>query len=219
MAMNFTPIPFDFLEEMEELSDAEYGRLVRWGQKYHLTGEMSKLCGNERFYAKRMQMQIDRYREHYNEIANAKAEAGRKGAEARWQKIAQDGKAINAMADDGENGYTKTNTNTKTNTQPSNDGMSNRRFRPPTREEVRAYCQERQNRVDADKWFDYYSSNGWRVGKNTMKDWKAAVRTWERNEFSKPQNAKNIQPSMNYGEADRGELENMRRILNKGVGA
>ena len=54
------------------------------------------------------------------------------------------------------------------------------RFVKPTLEEVKAYCLERNKGVDAQKWFDYYSANGWKVGKNPMKDWKAAVRTWER---------------------------------------
>lgn len=54
------------------------------------------------------------------------------------------------------------------------------RFTPPTVAEVRAYCQERKNNVDAERFVDYYTSNGWKVGKNPMKDWKAAVRTWER---------------------------------------
>lgn len=62
------------------------------------------------------------------------------------------------------------------------------RFTPPTLEEVKAYCSERGNHVDAERWFDYYTSNGWKVGKNQMKDWKAAVRTWERD--SKPSGAK-----------------------------
>lgn len=55
-----------------------------------------------------------------------------------------------------------------------------KRFAKPTLEEVQAYCLERGKGVDAQKWFDYYSANGWKVGKNPMKDWKAAVRTWER---------------------------------------
>lgn len=50
----------------------------------------------------------------------------------------------------------------------------------PSLQEVIDYCNERKNNVDANKWFDYYTSNGWKVGKNHMKDWKAAVRTWER---------------------------------------
>ena len=51
----------------------------------------------------------------------------------------------------------------------------------PTLEEVKAYCKDRANGVDPERWYNYYSANGWKVGKNPMKDWKAAVRTWERN--------------------------------------
>ena len=54
-----------------------------------------------------------------------------------------------------------------------------RRFNPPAVEEVAAYCAERGNNVDAHAWWDFYQSKGWMVGKNKMKDWKAAVRTWE----------------------------------------
>ena len=55
------------------------------------------------------------------------------------------------------------------------------RFAPPSVEDVKAYCRERANAVDPQRFVDYYASNGWRVGKNAMKDWKAAVRTWEKN--------------------------------------
>lgn len=54
-------------------------------------------------------------------------------------------------------------------------------FEKPSFEEVEAYCQERANDVDPQAWLDFYTSNGWRVGRNPMKDWQAAVRTWERN--------------------------------------
>lgn len=55
------------------------------------------------------------------------------------------------------------------------------RFIPPTIDEVKAYCIERGNTVDAERFIDYYTANGWQIGKNKMRDWKAAVRTWERN--------------------------------------
>lgn len=58
------------------------------------------------------------------------------------------------------------------------------KFIPPTLEEVRAYCQERKNSVDPERWLDHYTSNGWKVGRNPMKDWKAAVRTWERSGYN-----------------------------------
>lgn len=61
-----------------------------------------------------------------------------------------------------------------------------KRFIPPTLEEVQAYCKERNNNVNAQRFIDYYTSNGWQVGKNKMKNWKAAVRTWENNNYDKP---------------------------------
>lgn len=57
---------------------------------------------------------------------------------------------------------------------------SRKRFEKPTVEEIDAYCKERVNRIDAQGFFDYYESKGWVVGKSPMKDWKAAVRNWER---------------------------------------
>ena len=71
-----------------------------------------------------------------------------------------------------------------------------KRFTPPTVDEVRAYCQDRQNGVDPQRFVDYYSSNGWMVGKNKMKDWKAAVRTWEQKEkqYARPAAPKNSNP-------------------------
>ena len=59
-------------------------------------------------------------------------------------------------------------------------GISKRKcFAPPTVDEVRAYCQERGNNIDPQRFVDFYESKGWFVGKNKMKDWKAAVRNWE----------------------------------------
>ncbi len=54
-------------------------------------------------------------------------------------------------------------------------------FSPPTVEEVQAYCKERNNHVNSRRFVDFYSSKGWMIGKNKMKDWRAAVRTWEQN--------------------------------------
>lgn len=58
-------------------------------------------------------------------------------------------------------------------------------FRPPTLEQVKAYCEERGNRISAERFMNHYTANGWMVGRTKMKDWKAAIRNWERNEFEK----------------------------------
>ena len=68
---------------------------------------------------------------------------------------------------------------------------SAKRFTPPTVEQVRAYCEGRRNMVDPQRFVDFYESKGWVVGKSKMKDWKAAVRTWEREEVSRAGNSRN----------------------------
>ena len=77
---------------------------------------------------------------------------------------------------------------TETETEEEKDNLTviqkEKKFSKPSLDDVRNYCQERNNQVDAERWFNYYSSNGWKVGKNSMKDWKAAVRTWETSSVS-----------------------------------
>ena len=76
-----------------------------------------------------------------------------------------------------ENNINKNNINKK-------EIYKEKKFQKPTLKEVQEYCRERNNNVDADLFINYYESNGWKVGKNSMKDWKACVRTWERNKIN-----------------------------------
>jgi len=88
-----------------------------------------------------------------------------------------------------QNVYTDKNSIDK-NSIDNNIGA--KRFTPPTLEEVKAYCKERNNTVDPETFIDFYTAKGWCVGKNKMKDWRACVRTWERNRNErKTQNAFN----------------------------
>lgn len=61
------------------------------------------------------------------------------------------------------------------------------RFVKPTVEQIAAYCKERNNRIDPEEFFNHYEGNGWKVGSNSMKDWKAVIRTWEKRDFNRPQ--------------------------------
>tara|TARA_R100001163_G_scaffold7224_2_gene7644 strand:- start:2875 stop:3525 length:651 start_codon:yes stop_codon:yes gene_type:complete len=65
-----------------------------------------------------------------------------------------------------------------------------KRFKKPTIQEVNEYCVERNNSVNPESFIDFYESNGWKVGKNSMKDWKACVRTWEKNTIKTKTNSK-----------------------------
>ena len=90
-----------------------------------------------------------------------------------------------------------------------------KRFEKPTLSEIKEYCIERNNNVDAQHFYDYYESNGWKVGKNSMKNWQAAVRTWEKNSYTnttKQQKKTNTEQTldaiykvMNESEVEYGE--------------
>ena len=58
-------------------------------------------------------------------------------------------------------------------------------FKKPSVEEISSYCQERNNNINPEQFYDYYEANGWKINRNPMKDWKATVRNWERNEFNR----------------------------------
>ena len=78
------------------------------------------------------------------------------------------------------------NVNVNVNENDLKENIKRKVFTKPTAEEVKAYCDERKNNVDADKFIDFYESKGWLIGKNPMKDWKACVRTWEKGSTSPP---------------------------------
>lgn len=87
--------------------------------------------------------------------------------------------------------HSNSNSNSNLNTN-AHSAVSAKSFKKPTLEEVREYCRERGNKVDPQQWMDHYTSNGWKVGKNPMKDWKAAIRTWEKNSYGTTGSAKLI---------------------------
>ena len=105
----------------------------------------------------------------------------------------------------GQSGQILSETETRNKKQETENKKDNltviqkkQNFQKPTFEEVEAYCRERNNGVDVARWFDYYTSNGWKVGKNAMKDWRAAVRTWERSSVAAPVSRKNTDDDEEY---------------------
>lgn len=105
---NYAALPHEYIDEMAELTDEEFGHLVRGLLRYSMTGELLEPKGNERFYARRVMMQEDRFQASYNELTAKRSEAGRKGAESRWHS-----KASLPYGSDG-------NTETETKIKPNN---------------------------------------------------------------------------------------------------
>lgn len=132
--------------------------------------------------------------EKLSEDGQKYAETVKKRADAvnkRWQKnkeeiqndtneyisIQKNTKVEEKIQNDSD---TDTDTDTDNNLKEKNN--KKRKFVPPTLEEVKAYCKTRGNNVDAEAFINFYTSKDWMIGKNKMKDWQAAVRTWEKNQ-------------------------------------
>jgi len=165
----------DWIPAFEALSPAELGRLTMCALKYSAHGEEPELSGSERYTWPLIKSQIDRDKARYDEITQKRSAAGKKSHSKSYQMITND----ITCYQEKENKKEKEKENKK-----ENEKREVKRFAPPTLDEVQAYCEERGNNVDPDRFIDYYTSNGWRVGKNPMKDWKAAVRSWERSDNS-----------------------------------
>lgn len=86
------------------------------------------------------------------------------------------------VTDKGDRGVGEEETKTEEPAPKKTKSKRAKVFTAPTVEEVRAYCQERKNQIDPEAFVDFYESKGWMIGKDKMRDWKAAVRTWEKRE-------------------------------------
>ena len=195
--MKYLKVYTDFAEAMEALSDAERGRLFMSMLQYASTGEAGTLSGAERFEWPIAKKNIDRAQAELEK----RAENGRKGG--RPKKANESGekqpKAKESKKKQTKDNKDKDKDKDKENNiiplspngdiPPKGERPPVKRFIKPTAEEVRAYCAERGNRVDAQAFVDFYAAKGWKVGNAPMKDWKAAVRTWEKRDAERKQSA------------------------------
>lgn len=183
--MKYLKVYTDFAEAMEALSDAERGRLFMSMLQYASTGEAGTLSGAERFVWPIAKQNIDRAQAELEK----RAENGRKGGRP---KKATESEEKQKKANESKRKQTKDNKDKDKDKEnniiplspngdipPKGGRPPEKRFVKPTVDEVRAYCAERGNRVDAQAFVDFYEAKGWKVGSSPMKDWKAAVRTWE----------------------------------------
>lgn len=162
-----------YLKSIEPLSDAERGRLFTALLEYSGSGTLLELRGNERFIFPTMKEQIDRDKAKYAEKCSSQREKALK----RWYAGACSGSfGIAEYAKDKDKEKDKEK---EKDEEKKESKKSAARFSPPSVAEVAAYCRERGNTLDAQRFVDFYASKGWRVGNSPMKDWQAAIRTWE----------------------------------------
>jgi len=105
-----------------------------------------------------------------------KSEKARLSAKKRWEKKAN---AMRTHSEGSANGMLPNTQDPIPNTQEPKKNKA-KRFTPPTVDEVAAYCRQRNNGIDPQKFVDHYKTNDWKRGNTKIKDWQACVRTWEK---------------------------------------
>ena len=190
--MNYLKIWTSFREVIDPLNDGERGRLFTAMLEYAELGTLPEFKGNERFIWPSAKQAIDRAAEKADTLRQNGAKGGRPP------------KQNQRKPNETKENQTEPNETKENQTEPYNNKEKEKelkettltggkekpqaRFSPPTVGDVADYCRERGNAVNAQRFVDFYAAKGWRIGKEPMKDWRAAVRTWEArdNEPGKP---------------------------------
>ena len=175
MAMSGFICHDDYLQKTAKLTDEEVGRLFRALMHYHATGVADEVEGRESIAFDFIREDIDRTEAAYK----AKCEKNRNNRLSALTNVRQQPSTFVNDCAQKEKEKDKDKEKEKKSSDPQ------KRFTPPTVEEVAAYCRERNNGIDAEHFVDYYAARGWVLSNGKQaRDWRACVRTWEKNGFS-----------------------------------
>ena len=211
---------------IEKMSDEQAGKLIKAIYSLQENPEASTDDPAIEFVFEIIKEKMIEDTEAYEATCRRRSEAGKKGNEARWsgadteknrkcdKGIAKIANAINVSQKSQKVANvadTESDTDMKCNEVPSVpvERGTRKRFSPPAVEEVADYCWERKNNVDPEVFVDFYSSKGWKVGKEPMKDWKACVRTWEKRDIRGTPKKKNSFCNFKQNGYDFDELEKL----------
>ena len=171
---------------IEKMSNEQAGELIKAIYAYQKDPDAVPEDPALAFVFELIKQQLDADSQRYKEACAARSEAGKKGgrpktnASDKKQMVSEESKKSKCFSEKAKKADNEYDNDLKENTI---DGVKEKRFAPPTLKNVSEYCQEMgYTNVDAARFIDFYTSNGWMVGKNRMKDWKAAVRNWDRRE-------------------------------------
>lgn len=191
MARDYVCLYHSYLDAIQALGDAERGRLMTAMLEYSLTGAAVELSGNEKFVWPLFKAQIDRDMERYKDTCRKNAENGKSGGRPKNPKNPL-GFSESEKSQGKGKGEGKGESKGKGNIPPISPQGETIRFVPPSLEEVASYCRDRGSSINPQAFVDHYTSNGWMVGRTKMKDWRAAVRNWERNDRGRSPGKGNI---------------------------
>lgn len=172
----------DFEEVMEDLSWAERGRLFTAMLRYAAddTKQPDVISGNERFLWKAQKKSIDAQWASYRRICGSAEKARANNPNNRNQPESSSSETESSLDPVQDYDYDYNQENKRDSKEKKES--SGTKFRPPTLEQVKAYCDERNNGIDPQSFLDFYQARNWKYGNTAIKDWKACVRTWENRE-------------------------------------
>ncbi len=192
----------DFLVGTSLMTNEQVGMYIKILCHQHQIGRLTEkeikiICGslddyvlskftqdkNGNFFNKRMEEEAEK-RQNYSKSRSENRRKGLKNKEKLKETYEKDMKDICGTHDTSYENHME-NENVNENEDVNRVKKSNK-FIPPTVDLITEYCIQRNNKVDANYFWDYYQTRGWKVGKATMKDWKACVRTWENNDYNIP---------------------------------
>ena len=196
----------DFVEDTEELSDAEFGRLMRAVMKYAQTGELPTLNGAEKVLWRTAKRNVDMQSEAYTRICERNKSNRHSTSGDQSSPVVTSGDQSSQGKGKGKGKGNEKGIEIITPLSPKGDiplkGGTHTKFKQPTIDEVRAYCSERHNNVNPQTFVDFYASKGWKVGNQPMRDWKACVRTWEQKDKGKPNRQRDMANTRSYSDLD-----------------
>lgn len=186
----------DYAEHINLLSMEQRGYLLTAIMNYAAGLALPELDGMTQMAFSFIKVQMDRDDEKYQSIIKKRREAGKLGGRpVKANGSSNKAKKANGFSEKQTKAKKPDNVNDNVNDndiKKESIEKKSSRFLPPTIQDVSEYCREKgYSNVDVERFIDFYSSKGWMVGKNKMKDWKAAVRNWARQgRATEPKNTK-----------------------------
>ena len=175
-----------FFESVKCLDKESGARLLYAIIEYGLDGTESDILGAEKATFIQIKAQIDANNTRY--LNGCKGGRKSKAINDFLTKTKPNSNQAGTKPkpNENDNDNDNDNENEKVIDEGAASPQKGKKFKPPTLMEVETYCAERGLQIDAERFIDYYASNGWRVGKSPMKDWQAAVRNWVRRDIAAP---------------------------------
>ena len=198
----------DWNDMIEELDDQSRGQLLLAIMRYQSGAELPEMDIGAKVAFAQIRNQFRKDEEKYSRTVANRSAAGKLGGRPKANVSAEKQKK-QMLFEESSTKQTEAkkadNVNVNDNVLKENilKGVKEKRFAPPTPENVRGYCREMgYTNVDAERFVDFYAAKDWMIGKNRMKDWKAAVRNWARQDHSSAAGKQKKNAFLNFD--DRG---------------